>query len=139
MRITRLLAAAICCFFATSYAAFSQDVNQDYIINQDGHKIYGAVKRSFDFNHASSITFITSKGVKTRYYPNDIEEFGLSNGRKFKSRYLPEKEDDGLVFYQIILKGKVSLLSFKNRFFIENEDYFLELNNVSEEKDTEGN
>ncbi|WP_339923159.1 hypothetical protein [uncultured Cyclobacterium sp.] len=139
MRITRLLAAAICCFFATTYLVFSQDVSQDYIINQEGHKIYGTIKKSFDFNTITYIPFVSNEGVKTKYYPDDIQGFGLSNGRKFKSRHIPEKEVDGLVFFQIILEGNVSLLSYKNWFFIENEDYFLELNIVSEAKDAEGN
>jgi hypothetical protein len=139
MRITRLLAAIICYLFSTSYAAFCQDVNQDYIINKEGHKIYGTIKKSFDFNKAKFIPFITEEGEKTRYYPDDIEGFGLVNGRKFKSRILPEEEEEEPVFHQIIINGKVSLLSYKNRFFIENEDYFLELNIVSETKDAEGN
>ena len=139
MKITRLLAAAICCFFVTTYLAFSQDVSQDYIINQQNQKVYGTIKKSFDFNKTNFIPFITNDGIKTRYYPDDIKGFGLSNGRKFKSRHVPEKEVDGLVFFQIILEGNVSLLSYKNRFFIENEDQFLELDIVDEAKDKDGN
>ncbi|AKP50549.1 hypothetical protein [Cyclobacterium amurskyense] len=139
MRITRLLAAAICCFFATTYLVFSQDVSQDYIINQEGHKIYGTIKKSFDFNTITYIPFVSNEGVKTKYYPDDIQGFGLSNGRKFMSRYIPDKEEDGMVFFQIIIKGKVNLLSYKNQYYIENEDYFLELHMVSEKKDLQGN
>ncbi|WP_339717528.1 hypothetical protein [Cyclobacterium amurskyense] len=139
MRITRLLAAAICCFFATTYLVFSQDVSQDYIINQEGHKIYGTIKKSFDFNTITYIPFVSNEGVKTKYYPDDIQGFGLSNGRKFMSRYIPDKEEDGMVFFQIIIKGKVNLLSYKNQYYIENEDYFLELHMVSEKKDLKGN
>ncbi|MDO6437788.1 hypothetical protein Q4534_10235 [Cyclobacterium sp. 1_MG-2023] len=139
MSFTKLLATAIFCSFAFFPLAFSQEGNQDYIVNQEGHKIYGTIKKSFDFNQTKSIPFVSTKGEKTRYYPNEIKGFGLSNGRKFKSRPMPKKEEEGMVFFQIILQGKVSLLSYRNRYFIENEVHFLELYVVSESKDADGN
>ncbi|WP_339902051.1 hypothetical protein [uncultured Cyclobacterium sp.] len=138
MSFTKLLATAILCMFAFSPLAYSQEVNQDYIINKEGHKIYGTIKKSFDFNHTKSIPFINTEGVKTNYYPEEIQEFGLENGRRFKSRPMPNKEKEGTVFFQIVLQGNVSLLSYRNRYFIENEAHFLELYVVSESKDVDG-
>jgi hypothetical protein len=139
MRFTKLLATAIFCWFAFSPLAYGQALNQDYIVNKEGHKIYGTIKKSFDFNHIKSVPFISTEGVKTNYYPEEIQGFGLENGRKFKSKLIPENEEDGLVFFQIILSGNVSLLSYKNRYFIENEEYFLELHKISEKRDQNGN
>jgi len=138
MKTNRLLAAAMCCFFASFFYANGQEVNQDFIINQQNVIISGKIIRSFDFNQASSINFIDKDGKKTSYFPEDIKGFGLSNGRIFESKNLPEEEGE-LVFFQVIINGEVSLLSYKNRFFIENEAYFLELHHVDEAKDSEGN
>ena len=138
MRFTKLLATAIFCWFAFSPLAYSQAINQDYILNKEGHKIYGSIKKSFDFNHIKSVPFITEEGEKSNYSPEEIKGFGLANGRVFISDYLPEQQEEGLVFYQVLIKGKVNLLSHKNRYFIENNDHLLELNKVSEARDSEG-
>ena len=138
MRFTKLLATAIFCWFAFSPLAYSQAINQDYILNKEGHKIYGSIKKSFDFNHIKSVPFITEEGEKSNYSPEEIKGFGLANGRVFISDYLPEQQEEGLVFYQVLIKGKVNLLSHKNRYFIENNDHLLELNKVSEARDREG-
>jgi hypothetical protein len=139
MKTKKLLATAICCFFASFFYANGQEVNQDFIINQQDVIIPGKINKSFDFNHTNFINFIDTDGKKTRYFPEDIKGFGLSNGRKFESKSLPDEKDDKMVFFQIVIKGKVSLLSYKNRFFIKNEAYFLELYHVDEAKDSEGN
>ncbi len=116
-----------------------QESSRDYVITKEGVRIEGTIPRSFDFKMTNSITFVDDKGIESRFYPNDLLGFGLSNGRIFESRHLPEKEDGSLHFFQVLLRGKVSLYAFKDRFFIENEKEFLELLNTFSSKDIKGN
>ncbi len=115
----------------TNFFAVAQNLSTDYIITLDGTKSFGTISRSFDFNQANSIDFVDFYGKTHRFFPKDLKSFGLSNGRTFENRILPESDDGKLVFIQVILRGRVNLLSYNNRFFIENEKEILELTNTA--------
>jgi hypothetical protein len=103
----------------------SKAQGNDYIINNSGEKIYGEILRNFDFNNYETIRFRTGTNEEIAYSPKDIEGFGLGNGRFFLSLELPELEEK--VFAQIIFSGKINLISYKSRYFIETSDQIIEL------------
>lgn len=131
MNTVRLFAIGVYCLLFIDFFAVGQTLSTDYIISLEGTKSFGTITRSFDFNQANSITFVDFQGKPQNFFPKDLKAFGLSNGRTFESRTLPESDDGKLVFVQIILRGRVNLLSYNSRFFIENEKEILELTNIS--------
>jgi hypothetical protein len=105
--------------------SLSKAQGNDYIINNSGEKIYGEIHRTFDFNNYETIRFRKGTNEEIAYSPKDIEGFGLENGRYFLSLDLPELEEK--VFAQIIFSGKLNLISYKSRYFIETSDQIIEL------------
>lgn len=106
---------------------YAQEETSDYIFTNDGVKILGAISRDFDFNRAKTVRFTDPNGKESVLGPEDIRGFGLSNGRVFETRKVPGEDDDRLGFFQLILRGKISLLSYNSRFFLDNSKDFMEL------------
>lgn len=129
----------ICCWLVVVFVAVGQEGPSDYIETLAGETVRDTIVRSFDINQTSSITFEDGRGSSQILYPKDIKGFGLSNGRKFESRIVPGQEEKGPVFFQVILRGKVSLLSYRGVFFVENENEFLELSNSMVTSQVRGN
>lgn len=115
----------------------SKAQGNDYIINNSGERIYGEILRDFDFNDSETIKFSLGTKEKKSYSPNDIEGFGLENGRYFLSMELPEV--NGKVFAQIIFSGKLSLISYKTRYFIDAGNQIIELKHSYKTIDEFGN
>ncbi|MCC5937572.1 MAG: hypothetical protein JJU34_09830 [Lunatimonas sp.] len=138
MKTFRHAFLGVCCWVLIVFAAVGQEAASDYIETLSGSKVLGTIVRSFDINQATSITFLDRQGNSQTLFPNDVKGFGLSNGRKFESRPVPGREERGPVFFQVILRGKVSLLSYNGRFFAENEKEFLELPNAMVTREIRG-
>ncbi|WP_209332715.1 hypothetical protein [Lunatimonas salinarum] len=130
MNATTYVLFGICCWGLIVFSALGQEASSDYIETLSGNKVPGTIVRSFDINQTASITFLDSQGKSQTLYPKDVKGFGLSNGRRFESRPVPGREDKGPEFFQVILRGKVSLLSYRGTFYAENEKEILELTNV---------
>ena len=66
-----------------------------------------------------------SKDSIINYTPDDIIEYGFKDGRVYVSRKIPLPEVSESVFVERLVKGKISLYSFKasglNSFFIESD------------------
>jgi len=139
MKSNTFFSIGICCLLFTSFSAVGQSLSTDYIITLDGTKSFGKINRSFDFNQATSISFVDFYGKTIQLFPEDLVAFGLSNGRTFESRPLPGNEDGKLVFVQLIIRGRVNLLSYNNRFFVENDKEILELTNTATPREVGGN
>ncbi|WP_158857482.1 hypothetical protein [Lunatibacter salilacus] len=139
MKTIGLFAIGIYCLLFINFFSVGQNLSTDYIITLDGTKTFGTISRSFDFNQANSITFVDFYGKSQNLFPKDLIAFGLSNGRTFESRALPDSDDGKLVFIQVILRGRVNLLSFNSRFFVENEKEILELTNNPTPREVGGN
>lgn len=136
MRILRILAGF---FFISLFCyerALAQEAPSDYIIRHDGNKVYGAVARNFDFNQTDKISFTDQDQKQLSFGPQDISGFGLSNGRLFISRTLPDGGE--LVFLQLILRGKISLYSYNSRYFVDNGKDYAELLSKYSNRKVEG-
>lgn len=98
--------------------ASAQDINRDFIILPSGLKVNGIIVRSFDQQQFTSIKFTSLLGEESVYSPNQINGFGLENGRLFYSTLLPGEKEK--VFAQQFLSGTLSLLGYKGNFYISN-------------------
>nr|MBI1229451.1 hypothetical protein [Cytophagales bacterium] len=139
MNYTASFAILVGCFLFITFEGPCQGLAFDYIIKKDSTRISGTIVRSFDFNKTTSITFVDRSGTKSEFGPKDILGFRLSNGRTFQSRFLPDSDRKEPVFFQLILRGRVSLLSYNSRFFVENEKEFLEITNAPSYREINGN
>ena len=106
----------------------------DFIVTQDGSKIFGEIKRQFDYPDYDEIDFEFSGNVKT-YLPADLKAFGLDNGRFFMSKRLPDTPE--LEFVQILLSGKEQLDLWEGKFFLDNGHEIHPLN-IVRKTDTSG-
>ena len=136
MRILKILSSF---FFISLFCyerALAQEGASDYILRHDGSKVYGVVARSFDFNQTDKISFTDRDQNQLGLGPQDIAGFGLSNGRLFVSRSLPDGEK--LAFLQLILRGKISLYSYNSRYFVDNGKDYAELLSKYGQRKVEG-
>lgn len=136
MRLSKIFASF---FFISLFCyerALAQEGPSDFILRHDGSKVYGAVARSFDFNQTDQINFTDQDQKQLVFGPEDIAGFGLSNGRLFVSRTLPD--GDELVFLQLVLRGKISLYSYNSRYFVDNGKDYAELLSKYGQRKVEG-
>jgi hypothetical protein len=103
----------------------AQDNTRDYVILLSGQKLFGQVVRDFDYNRYTSINFLNLLGERFTYNPEDIQGFGLNNGRLFYSKYLPGIKEK--VFVQQLLTGTLSLINYQGKFFVVGEKEITEL------------
>lgn len=103
--------------FGTTHAQ-SESTNDDFIILPSGSKEFGKIETKFDLQDYSSIQFIHTSGTTKEYAANELQGFGLANGRVFVSK--PAVYSNSQAFYQLLLQGKLSLFSLQGMFYIDN-------------------
>ncbi|MBB6324656.1 hypothetical protein FHS59_000271 [Algoriphagus iocasae] len=108
-------------------------IPSDFILDSSGNKVFGRVIRSFDFSDYEVIEF-EKDGKITTYAPDQIQGFGLDNGRFFLSKLLPDSDD--FQFAQILFSGKYQLLERKNKFFVDSGLEIIELKIIPRENYT---
>ncbi|SFT91064.1 hypothetical protein SAMN04489724_2744 [Algoriphagus locisalis] len=91
--------------------------SSDFIITQDGSKIFGEIAHDYDYSDYEEVTFDIKGNVKT-YFPSDLQAFGLENGRFFMCKRLPDSPI--LEFVQILFSGKLQLDFRKGKYYLDN-------------------
>ena len=135
--LTSLSFCLLLLFLSFSQNSWSQQPpNQDYIILESGEIEKGKIVRSFDQSNYSVVKFISQSGSKKDLSPNDIQGFGLDNGRIFKSMKLPGKPNK--VFVQQILTGTFNLLSHQDDIYIESDVELVQMYKSLEENNFAG-
>jgi len=109
---------------------------QDYVILPSGEQLEGKVVRKFDYNQYSKLKFIEHTGVHREFSPEEIKGFGLQNGRIFQVKLFQGMEQP--VFVQRVFTGKINLIQYDGRFFLENDHQTLELKEQFTKKEIEG-
>lgn len=118
------------CFYAQAQSGYIEEgiwsnvdpasgLTSDFIIDNSGKKIFGEIIRSYDHSDYDNLDFESGGNVKT-YFPNDLEAFGLENGRFYLSRILSDSSNVDNEFVQILFSGKLQLFSRKENYYIYN-------------------
>lgn len=118
-RIITPLLIMILINFISDYS-FAQAVKQYYIIDMSGEKIPGEVKKPLDPRRYKVLEFSDEGIFDTIFKPEDIRGFGLANGARYRSASHPNTGE--IVFFEEIIVGKKSYLSYKDQLFIELEE-----------------
>jgi hypothetical protein len=101
-----------------SNSSMAQKENHDFVLLPDGKTVFGNIDYKFNQVEFHSISFTDEKGFRKEYNPNDILGFGLESGRLYYSFQQPETSKK--VFFQMLFEGKLSLLSHKGLYYINN-------------------
>ncbi|TXE02523.1 hypothetical protein [Algoriphagus aquimarinus] len=89
----------------------------DFIITNNGTKLFGVIQRNFDYTEYDKVIFEASNGGNT-YLPAELKAFGLDNGQFFMSKRLPDSSE--LEFVQILFSGNLQLDYKKGKYYIDN-------------------
>ncbi|MEP4374465.1 MAG: hypothetical protein ABJ333_05375, partial [Algoriphagus sp.] len=79
---------------------------EDFVILNNGQKLFGKVVRAYDFSNYDQVDFQYQGNLKT-YFPSDLQAFGLDNGRFFMSKMLPGSSV--IEFVQVLFSGSLQL------------------------------
>lgn len=99
---------------------FAQIDKKDYVINLSEEIILGEVKKPLDPRRYQVLEFSVEGIFDTIFKPEDIRGFGLANGARYRSANHPNTGE--MVFFEEIIVGEKSFLSYKDQLFIELEE-----------------
>jgi hypothetical protein len=109
--------------FISSLCFGQGDYRQGYIIKSNGDSISGYVGyRGKKANYKNCLFKESKKGEKIRYSPSELKAYGITDDRRFESKRV--EIDSGRIelrFIEIIIKGAVSLYSYKNTYYVERD------------------
>jgi len=99
------------------------EYSDGYVIKQEGDTLWGYVNLA----KKSVCHYKLQKSDKNHmaYQPGEIIGFGLTEGRYYESRTLVEdsaSRRETTVFMECLIRGKASLYTYKDRYFIEKAD-----------------
>jgi hypothetical protein len=100
--------------------SFAQIEKQDFLIDLTGKIIYGGINKPLDPRSYKVLNFSGDGGNETIFNPEDILGFGLANGARYRSAVYPDTGEK--VFFEEMIIGERSLLSYKGHLFIELEE-----------------
>ncbi|MEP1260431.1 hypothetical protein, partial [Algoriphagus sp.] len=89
---------------------------EDFVILNNGQKLFGKVVRAYDFSNYDQVDFQYQGNLKT-YFPSDLQAFGLDNGRFFMSKMLPGSSV--IEFVQVLFSGSLQLDFKKGKYYID--------------------
>lgn len=111
-------------------------LDSDFIITSNGSKLFGKIISNYDYSDYKKVEFEHNETVKT-YFPADLRAFGLTNGRFFMSKKLPESTEKE--FVQILFSGRLQLDYKKGRYYLDNGIEIQELRSFYQDISTPGN
>jgi hypothetical protein len=129
------IALIFCILFSIS--GYSQtDYRKGYIINKSGKKINGYVNYKENSSAYLVCEFKSTEFGKVTYYsPNQIKGYGFHPYKLYLVKSLLNEN----MFFEIILKGKVTLLKHLSTYYVEKGELFKKLDNDIVEYKTEYN
>ena len=115
-------------FIFKSIFTFAQfNYKPGFIIDLNNDTIHGYIQSAGEIANSQNCKFKLTKFGKTKKYkPNSLKEYAITDYKRYKSKELPFKKENKLLFVNVLLDGQISLYHHyrsKNReFFLENEN-----------------
>ncbi|GHB50861.1 hypothetical protein [Mongoliitalea lutea] len=113
-----ILSTSLLLFLFGTTKAQSESTTQDFIILPSGSKEFGKIESKFDLQDYPFIRFTNISGTTKEYTADEVQGFGLANGRIFVSKPWPNTNSQA--FYQLLLQGRLSLLRLQELFYVDN-------------------
>lgn len=121
---------------ALSHFGFSQDFRPAYVIDNQKNIIEGYV----DYRNVSRCAFKKDMQAKTeKFLPGEIFGFQFKGDKFYVSKTILDYDSiEAPQFIEVLVKGVLTIYRYKNRFFVEKGDNFLELLDTSAEIKKDG-
>lgn len=118
----RFLAITLFLFCCIIEISFSQgNFREGYVISLERDTLFGSV----DYRGKSAYRICVFKEKNSKnvisYKPDQIWGYGFNNDKYFESKKSMDRTGD-VLFYEVIVKGLVSLFRWEDTFFIEKRD-----------------
>lgn len=131
----RSLFTLVLLFTLNCYPALSQsDFRSGYIVNAPGDTLRGLVdyRESRLSNEVCSFKAHDDGNIQ-KFYPGDISAYGFDNDKAFEVKTI-DLEASEKVFAELLVRGRISLYMYADRFFVaKHPNQLLELRNKEEE------
>lgn len=133
---TVFIFCSIFCSPVFSQEKIANSIKVDRLFDMDGKIIQGRIKGGESRIHYDVLEFFHHGGNRKVYAPGEVLGFELGNGRYYKSILLPGVKDK--VFAQVVLSGKLSLLTYLGEFYIKSGEKILKLDTEKVEVNVHG-
>ena len=128
--------------FIIAFRAYSQsDFREGFLIDSSGDTLKGWINYTESKEQYRICNFRTSEQTEvTNYLPDQIEGYGYVRDKVFESGSLEtEGREKQQVFYQVLVRGSVSLLKHDNIFYARGSDFVIrELDNSKSQTESDG-
>jgi hypothetical protein len=95
---------------------YQREYQPGYIVRMPGDTLYGQVRYAENGQETHSCCYrVDSKAPVACFQPHELTGYGFASGRIFESMLV----DGALVFAQVLVKGKATLLKTNGRYFIQ--------------------
>jgi hypothetical protein len=104
-------------FLSIPFFSYAQrEYQPGYIVRMPGDTLFGQVRYAENGQETHSCCYrADSKAPVVCFQPHELTSYGFASGRNFESMLL----DGALVFAQVLVKGKATLLKTNSRYFIQ--------------------
>lgn len=134
----KILTLVACLFLFVS--AFAQSrFKQGYIIKNEGDTLKGYIDYSPHSKNTQSCFFKSNENSDaTKYEPAQLSGYRFDDDAYYETTSIKDADGEALVFMEKIVKGRVDLYLYNERFFLRKEGELYELKIKSEEKMVDG-
>lgn len=102
------------------------DFRPGYIITNSNDSTLGFIDYRGGRNSSQVCVFKpTKRSKKIEYTPDQIKAYGLRDDKRFVSKQAPSINEGENVFMEQQLAGKMSLFSYRSKFYVETDSLFL--------------
>ncbi|HPH45692.1 MAG TPA: hypothetical protein PKU83_01720 [Chryseolinea sp.] len=99
---------------------FAQETKDGFIIINNGQFKYGNIQiDNSDKQHTECLFKESSRSEFRRYSSEEIEGYGVINGRKYITREIEFNSERRKIFLKTEFEGLIKLYTFQNRIFVE--------------------
>lgn len=116
----KLSAFAFVMLFNVTVVFGQSDFRPGYLINHQHDTISGFINYK-ERNFEVCIFKLGQVNASTTYLPESIQAYWFENDKYFESRIINVEDSVRRVFLEVLVRGKVSLYYYKNRFFVEKD------------------
>ncbi|MDJ0645549.1 MAG: hypothetical protein QNJ57_06135 [Flavobacteriaceae bacterium] len=100
------------------------DFRKGFIVTKTGDTIMGYVDFKESVQRFSVCHFKTNENGEAKVYkPPTINAYGFLNDRQYISREIKDESTDlELVFLEVLVRGKVTLYKYRNRYYVDKDN-----------------
>jgi hypothetical protein len=123
MRISKILFCLIC-LLASRYSTAQTNFLKGYYISAENDTVHGYIEYAFDSrNYRLCVYKADLNADPVNLHPTDIRGFAIQDKLFYERHSFKSRKGDGVSgFFEVLFKGKVSLLRYESRYFAQNDE-----------------